>query len=97
MINKTQHLLICLAEECAEVQQRVTKILRFGIGEIQPGQELDNGTRLTAEVTDLLAVLELLYAEGVPVFGGTTQDLKAKKEKVLHFMEYARECGELER
>jgi hypothetical protein len=35
-INETDHLLACLAEECAEVSQRVMKALRFGINEIQP-------------------------------------------------------------
>ena len=51
-------LLTILIEECAEVQQRATKILRFGVDEIQPGQPHDNTQRLSVEVGDLLAVID---------------------------------------
>lgn len=30
-MNKAEHLLTCLAEECAEIQQAVSKALRFGV------------------------------------------------------------------
>ncbi len=30
-MNKTEYLLVCLAEECAEIQQAVDKALRFGL------------------------------------------------------------------
>jgi len=30
-MNRTEHLLVCLAEECAEVGQAVAKALRFGL------------------------------------------------------------------
>lgn len=91
-----QYLLICLSEECAEVSQRVTKSLRFGLDEVQPGQEDGNVTRLTAEVTDLLAVLEMLQEAGVPVLSGDRTAIIAKKDKVGQFMEYSREQGTLE-
>jgi len=29
-MNRTDHLLMCLIEECAEVQKVATKTLRFG-------------------------------------------------------------------
>jgi hypothetical protein len=35
-MNPTEHLLSCLAEECAEVAQRASKSLRFGLSEVQP-------------------------------------------------------------
>lgn len=40
-------LLLQLAEECAEVIQRVSKSLRFGLQEVQIGQSLTNSKRLT--------------------------------------------------
>lgn len=58
-------LLECLAEECAEVIQRATKALRFGLEEVQPGQPLTNSERISQEVGDLLAVLERLQRHGI--------------------------------
>ena len=70
-------LLTILIEECAEVQQRATKVLRFGVDEIQPEQPHDNTQRLSVEVGDLLAVVdecmnvnlidEIVVSEQVPI------------------------------
>lgn len=64
-MTEDQCLLLILAEECAEVSQRVTKSLRFGLSNIQEGQPLDNTARLEGEVNDLLALLEMLWARDV--------------------------------
>ena len=58
-------LLACLIEECAEVQQRATKMLRFGVLEVQPGQPCSNMQRLSAEVGDLLEVLDVARIAGL--------------------------------
>ena len=57
-----RELLEILAEECAEVIQRVTKALRFGVDEVQPGQPHTNAQRLAHEIGDVLAVEERLRA-----------------------------------
>lgn len=89
-----EHLLACLIEECAEVQQRATKALRFGLYEVQPEQEVNNVDRLVAEVTDLLGVLDLLQDNGVPVLSVQPLQIAEKKAKVLKFANYARDvCG----
>jgi len=62
-MTRTDHLLVCLAEECNEVAQRAAKALRFGLEEVQQGQELNNGERLTREFEDLLGVFSLLMTE----------------------------------
>ena len=54
------HVLWNLIEECNEVSQRITKCMRFGCNEKQPGQDLDNLTRLRHEFADLLASYEML-------------------------------------
>jgi len=99
-MTRTEHLLVCLAEECAEIQHVVAKALRFGLDDIPPGQhifaELTNAGRLTQEVTDLLGVLELLQESGVPVLSGERKHILMKKEKVEMYMSYARERGTLE-
>src|ERR1700754_4538391 len=96
-MNSTEHLLSCLAEECTEVGQRVSKALRFGLSEVQPGQPLSNAERIRAELIDLMAIWGMLGNEGI-VKGFSADDfahVSAKMEKVEKFMAYARECGAL--
>ena len=64
MMTKIQYLLVCLAEESAEVAQRATKALRFGLGESQPGQSLTNAERILDELEDLQIIVEMLREEG---------------------------------
>jgi hypothetical protein len=91
-LTEQQYLLIQLAEECAEVTQRVCKALRFGMDEVQPGQELDNAERIDQEFTDLLTVHDELVerCELLP-----QQPCKAKREKIAKYMDYSREQGVL--
>lgn len=35
-MTKTEYLLVVLSEECSEIQQAVTKALRFGLSDIHP-------------------------------------------------------------
>jgi len=96
-MNRQEHLLTILGEECVEVAQRCSKALRFGISEVQPGQDLTNASRIVSELTDLLAVLEMLSDEGVlDLSSQDTRELTAqKKAKVERFLEYSRACGTL--
>ncbi len=98
-MNREEHLLTITAEECGEVAQRLTKILRFGVFETQPGNERDNNSRFYQELADLLAMVEMLEDEGItakinPVL--MTQWKMNKKKKVEHFLEYSKEQGTLE-
>lgn len=95
VMNRTEHLLSCLAEECAEVAQRVSKALRFGLTEVQPGQPLTNAQRIGQEFHDLLAVVEMLEDEGALDRPTDTHAIERKKAKVLAFLEYAEQCGAL--
>lgn len=54
-----RELLTILIEECAEVQQRATKLLRFGRDEVQPGQKKTNAYRLSEEIADLETMIAL--------------------------------------
>ena len=56
--GRERELLEILIEECAEVQQRATKALRFGLKEVQPGQNLNNIERMSEELGDVFCVLE---------------------------------------
>ncbi|HEY1187148.1 MAG TPA: hypothetical protein VGE74_05790 [Gemmata sp.] len=88
-MTRTEHLLTILSEECAEVAQRVSKALRFGLAEVQPGQGLTNTERVEYELSDLFAVVEMLVEERV-IADPTVSDFakrlkKAKVEKFLVF------------
>lgn len=59
-MNREQWLLVSLSEECNELSKRVCKALRFGINEIQQGQNLNNRERIVSEFLDVLAVVSML-------------------------------------
>lgn len=92
-MNKTEHLLTCLAEECAEVQQAVTKALRFGLDdnfkETTPAQDI------VRECIEVIAVIKLLEEEGLIEIIGALEAIEQKKAKIRHYMQYAKERGTL--
>lgn len=94
-MTRIEHLLCLLAEECAEVAHRTSKAIRFGLTEVQEGQLLNNADRILDEVVDLLAVLELLFEDGLLSPGDATDKLDAKKAKVLRYLAYSEKCGTL--
>jgi hypothetical protein len=105
-MNERQYLLIKLIEECAEVAQRATKALTFGLYEKQaqgPSEtktgaaELNNNERLAQEFDDLIAVSEMLN-EHLAIRLSTRDERakEAKKDKIRKYMAYSREIGTLE-
>lgn len=97
-MNRTEHLLSILAEECAEVAQRASKALRFGLREIQPGQPYTNAERMYREFYDLAAMFEMLEEGGSigrPSAETRDEHVNGKKAKVEKFLELSFECGTL--
>jgi hypothetical protein len=104
MLNRTEYLLIKLAEEAVEVAQRADKALIFSLEQVQQNVEqnpegLNNAERLLGEVYDLFGVLEMLFEEGI-IARPTDQDwliaVRAKRAKVEKYMAISRERGCLE-
>jgi len=95
-MNRIEHLFCILAEESAEVAQRASKIMRFGVKEVQPGQDKDNAERLIDEYTDLKALFEMLEDENILRVHHNGIHKQAKKDKVEKFLEYSKEQGTLE-
>lgn len=95
-MNRTEHLFCILGEEAAEVVQRSSKIMRFGVSEIQPNQLRDNSERLLGEIADLLAVKEMLEEEGALKKVDLRPLMDLKKKKVEKFLEYSRKQGTLQ-
>lgn len=93
-MNRTEHLLTQLGEECAKVAQRSSKAARFGL---QKGQPLNNAERIIVEYADVLAVIEMLADEGHLVINHTTLTLlkEKKKRKIEEYLLYAAKVGTL--
>jgi len=97
-MDRREHLLTCLAEECTEVGQRVAKALRFGLDEVQAGQTLTNRQRIAEEYRDLVAVANILVEEGILAvheMAVRQKDVEAKRAKIERFMEISRREGVL--
>jgi len=92
-----EHLLSCLVEECAEISHRACKALRFGIDDTDPTIPGAPTERLMIwqELNDLFAVVELLREQEILPLGCDWTAIRAKKDKVKKFMDYARERGAL--
>lgn len=96
ILNRVEHLLTCLTEECAEIQQAVAKALRFGLNDGHPGRMTSNAGDIMIEYADLVAVFELLQEEGVIGQIDTLREtIDQKKIKVKRYMEYAKSRGTL--
>jgi len=94
-MNKQQYLLIKLAEEASEVAQIALKTAQFGLHETYPGQPKSNIDRVLAEVTDFLAVLEMLDCQLELRFEADRGELEEKKTKVEKYLAISRELGEV--
>ena len=99
MMNKGEYLLVCLAEECSEIQKAVMKALRFGLDKGNPYNEqfTTNASEISKECCDLIAVVELLEEDGILKNTGTIQEIECKKNKVRQFMEISKEYKTLSR
>ena len=66
MNNYSEECLITLGEECAEVIQAISKILRFGFTSWHPNDPTTNNLEhLQIEIGDLVCMIDLLKEEGV--------------------------------
>jgi hypothetical protein len=96
-MNPPEHLSLCLIEECNEVGQAMSKLLRFGPTDRYPNAEKPTTTeKLIFELNDLYATVELLVGAKILPADWQRDNLKAaKKDKILRYMEYARATGTL--
>ena len=77
--------------------QRVSKALRFGLGEVQPGQPLTNARRIAEELVDLMTLVGMLEDQGLIEVPRDPVRIQCKKDKVRTHMAYAEQCGALQR
>jgi NTP pyrophosphatase (non-canonical NTP hydrolase) len=94
-MNRTEHLLTCLMEECAEVQKAAAKALRFGLENGSPDTQTTNAQDIAKECTDLIAIMEMLEMEHIIKAFRLFPSINEKKVKVNTYMEKAKEWGTL--
>lgn len=93
-MNRVEHLLTILGEECNELGMAVSKALRFGVNE-QRDLPKSNLERMQAEFNDILAMREMLAEEGIylPIDSNL---VRAKRSNVEKYLRYSKECGTLQ-
>ena len=87
-MNIKEHLLVVLAEECAEVQSAISKTLRFGADDCRPGSMVTNANEIEKEFIEAMAVRDMLIELGVI---GHPDEAKRiydeKRKRVEHYIE----------
>jgi len=83
MNERVKETMVILQEECAEVIQAVSKILRFGLNSTYP--TVDSATTkecLTMEVGQLLCMVNLLIDQGIVDEDAMIAAMEHKTEKL---------------
>ncbi len=97
-MNTQEHLLTIVMEECAELAQRCSKALRFGMNEKQPEQRYTNAERIKEEYTDLVGAMHMLSAT-LPGFDFDSVDVTGvakKASKIRKYLAYSFKQGTLD-
>jgi len=94
-MNRQEHLLTILGEECAEVAQSVSKALRFGLKDEHPESRIRPGEGIIHEFNDILALMEMLKEEGMIDDVIIRGKVDAKKTRTEEYLKYSKEQGRL--
>lgn len=94
-MNRQQYLLCKLAEEASEVAQIALKTQQFGFNERHPQLREDNAARIRAELTDLLAIVDMLNTEFDFSFEPYQEAILEKIYKVNKYYQYSVQLGEV--
>lgn len=107
MLNQEEYMLVQFTEEAAEVlletQNALSraifnaqKVQRFGLHSVFYKDRGDNKDHLSKEILDLLATIEMLEEFGLVNLSNREDIIKAKKLKILKYMEISRNLKRLE-
>lgn len=95
-MNRLEHLLQILQEECAEVIQAASKAQRFGLDDGYPQTTRTNREDIGKELAQVRAMVEMIEDEGEPLTGhNDRQIIIDKKSKVEEMLLYSARSGHL--
>lgn len=96
-MNRQEYLLVCLNEECLEVAKEADKALRFGLDDWSPSglPSETNRKKITQELTDLIAVAQMLKDEYHIDEYMIEENITKKKNKIEKYMLYSINKGTL--
>ena len=96
-MNNIENLYVVASEECAEIQQSISKILRFGETNHHPDRpDETNAKELLTEYYQLQGVMEMIIDHGVLGHMSETEinSIKAKKRcKVSDYAQLSKSLG----
>lgn len=84
--SKEQELLVVLSEECGEVIQAASKILRFGLNTKSPYSNKNNKQQLEQELGDLMCLIRELYENGSIDLNNVLAAAEKKKKKLEKYL-----------
>lgn len=98
-MNNIENLLVTISEECAEIQQDVSKALRFGLDNHHPDSNVTNEENILKEYYQLTAVIE--YLQECSVLPKWNEEIvktikRVKLNNINTYQEVSRKCGTLE-
>lgn len=82
-----RELIEKLIDECAEVIQRCSKALTFGLDEIQPEQPYTNAQRISLEIGDIYEVVDRLVIREVLTDRYIEKGRRNKRNKLAKFLQ----------
>ena len=95
-MNIKEQLLIILSEECAEVQQSVSKALRFGLNDSRPGTNSTNAREIEKEFIEAMAVRDMLRELGVINQPSNSKQIyDDKRKRIEKYLDVSRKNGTL--
>lgn len=99
-MTRNEYLLTVVSEECAEIQQAVSKILRFGVDGRNPyDPATPNGDHLLTEYYQLEEMMEMLFDADILIpfnFPDILHIREDKREKVEKYMDVSKRLGYLQ-
>ncbi len=96
-MNREQHLLVILSEECSEVIKDVSKALRFGLKDGYSGSSKINSDNISSELMDIFAVVIMLVKEGsIKELNWDVDVLLKKIKKIEKYLLYSKEKNTLQ-
>ena len=99
-MNKGEYLMVVAAEECAEIQENISKAIRFGVANHHPDKpETTNGHEILKEFNQLRAVIDMLIiGEHIPGISHeeANEIYRDKVAAVKHWQAYSKGIGMLD-